>query len=161
MTETTRELDAEEKLRRIGRWIDRLVEKVQVSETTEALQSGVAKELKRIDEHRAATHAQIAQDLATTRKDLSRAFGEELDVWKARLGELEVQATLGRMEARDRLEPFMERIDLLIDRIRKDVEELAHAEVIDEEDLANHVQTSMNELRREIDAAEELPRGEE
>lgn len=149
-------LNAEERLGRIGRRIDHLIEAVQTTEAAEKVRADVARELRRIDHQVAATRAQIAQDLATTRKDLSDAVREELDVWKARLEELRVQTSLGRMEVRERLEPVIERVDLSLERIRKHVDRLTNAEVVDADDLERSVREALRELRREMDAATEL-----
>ena len=105
------------------------------------------------DEHR---FARIGEDIAVTRDDVIAAFREELDVWKARLEELVVQAALGRMELRDRLAPILRRVDAELTRIRKDLEELEKAEVVDEEELGYSIRKSMTGLRKDIEEVDKM-----
>ena len=147
---------AERKLGQIGRSIDELLTKSRTAETAAEVRDNVVKELKRIDKQIAATRAQIGQDLATTREDLVEALHKELDVWKVRLEELDVQAALGRMELQDRLAPIVRRVDATLARVRRDVEELAEAEIVDEEELGYSIQKAMTDLRKEIEEVDEM-----
>lgn len=156
MTTTAPASNMEQRLAAIGKRIDRLLESAGVNGTIETARSGLSGELKRMEDHFAAAKAQIRQDLAVTRTDLADAFREELDVWKARSDDLRVQVALGEMELRDRTAPVLEAIDSTIGRIRRDVDELAHAHVVDEEALTRSVEDSMKSLRSEVAAAEEL-----
>lgn len=156
MTTTAPASNMEQRLASIGKRIDRLLESAGVNGTIGTARSGLSAELKRMDEHFAAAKAQIRQDLAVTRSDLAGAFREELDVWKARTDDLRVQVALGEMELRDRAVPMLEAIDSTIGRIRRDVDELAHPHVVDEEALARSVEDCLKLLRTEIAAAEEL-----
>jgi type I site-specific restriction endonuclease len=146
----------ERRLGQIGRSVDELIQKWHTSDAASELRDDVKKELKRIDEQIAATRAQVGQDLATTRQDLAEAFREELDVWKARLEELDVQATLARMDLRDRVAPILRRVDAKLSHIRKDVEDLAEGEIVDEEGLSLSIQESMAGLRAEIEEVDEM-----
>ena len=105
------------------------------------------------DEHR---FARIGEDIAVTRDDVIAAFREELDIWKARFDELVVQATLGRMELRDRVAPVLRRVDAELTRIRKDLEELERMEVVDEVELGYSVRKSMAGLRKDIEEVHQM-----
>ena len=85
------------------------------------------------------------------RDDLAEELHKEMDAWKARVEDLEVQATLGRMELRDRLAPTLRRIEAKLDRIHRDVEELAEARVVDEEELGYSLKRSMAGLREDLE----------
>jgi hypothetical protein len=120
---------AEKRLGALGRSIDELLEKSRIARTVVEVRDEIATELKRVDRRYAAVRAQIDQDLAATKEDLVEAFNEELDVWKGRMEELEVQATLGRMELRDLLVPALGRLDAKLTRIRKEVDRLDMDEI--------------------------------
>ena len=144
----------ERRFGQIGRSIDELLEK---SSTAAAdVRDEIVTELERIDKQISAARAQVGQDLAFTREDLVEALHKELDVWKARLDELDVQATLGRMELRDRIAPTLRRVEAKLDRIRRDVQELSEAEVVDEEELGYSIKKSMTGLRRDIEEVDEM-----
>ena len=98
----------------------------------------------------------IGEDIAVTRDDVIAALRAELDIWKARLDELVVQAALGRMELRDRVAPLLRRVDAELTRIRKDVEELEKVEVVDEEELGYSIRKSMAGLRRDIEEIDQM-----
>jgi chromosome segregation ATPase len=51
--------------------------------------------------------AELQEQLAQTRQQLTDA---QLDQWKGRIDELEVQMSLGRMEAQEQLEPMVEQL---------------------------------------------------
>jgi chromosome segregation ATPase len=146
---------AEQKLGTIGKSIDEWLEQSKMAETAVTVRDEILKELKRIDKQLAAARAQIDQDLATTRKDFAEAVRAELEVWKKRVQELDVQAALGRMELRDRVRPVIDRIEVHLARIRRDIEKL-EADAPDEETTTASIQTSMKDLRKEIKAVDEI-----
>lgn len=143
-------------LGQIGRRVDDLLERVAASHALVDIRDEIVKELRRIERQASATRAQIDQDLAVTRRDFVRAVEAEIDVWKGRMEELEVQATLGRMEIRDHLGPMLRLIDGNLAAVKNDIEALKDADVIDEKGLARSVQESMNTLRWEWDRADEI-----
>ncbi|MCC5951990.1 MAG: hypothetical protein JJU45_07825 [Acidimicrobiia bacterium] len=51
--------------------------------------------------------AALQAELETTRRDLTDA---QLDQWKGRIDEMEVQMHLGRLDAEDQLEPVVEQL---------------------------------------------------
>lgn len=153
-TQTTNLPSAERRFGRIGKAIDELLHKS--SSKAAGMRDDIAKELERIDGQLSAARAQVGQDLAFTRDDLVEALRKELDVWRARVGELNVQAALGRMEAGDRLAPLLHRVEAELSRIHRDVEALAKAEVVDEEELGYSIKKSMVGLRKDIEEVDEM-----
>lgn len=147
---------AERKLGEIGRSIDDLLERSRMMDAAVRVRAEIVKELKRIDEQVTTTRARIDRDVAVTRKDFIDALRAELDVWKARLQELDVQAALGRMEVRDRLNPVLRHIESELAGIKKDVEALAETDSGGEEALTRSIERSMKSLRKEIETADEL-----
>ena len=98
----------------------------------------------------------IGDDIAVTRDDVIAVVREELDVLRARLEELVVQAALGRMELRDRLAPLLRRVDAELSRIRRDVEDLERVDVVDEEELGYTIRKSMAGLRKDIEEVDRM-----
>jgi len=142
----------EERLASIGRRVDRLIEGSQraIDRKGEPFQ----KELKRIEDHLSLSRAQIRQDLARTRNDFATAVEAELDVWRGRLEELNLQKTLGTMELRDRVTPVLERASLAMEQAKRAMQDLSEDDF--EEGLTKSIQERLGELRSEITTAEEF-----
>ena len=142
----------EARLASIGRRVDRLIEGTHnaVDRRSESFQ----KERLRVEKHLSVSRAQIRQDLARTRNDFATAVENELDVWRGRLDELNLQKALGTMEVRDRLTPILERASLTMDHARQALHDLSEDEF--EKGLTKSVQESLGDLRSEIAAAEEF-----
>ena len=142
----------EVRLASIGRRVDRLIKG-----THDALgwrSEPFQKERLRVEEHLSVSRAQIGQDLARTRNDFAAAVENELDVWRGRLDELNLQKALGTMEVRDRLTPILERASLTMDHAKQALHDLTEDEF--EEGLTKSVQESLGDLRSEMAAAEEF-----
>jgi cob(I)alamin adenosyltransferase len=148
-TKTKSVPSAELRFGQIGKAIDELLDKS--SSAAADVREDIAKELERIDGRLSAARAQVGQDVAFTRDDLVEALRKELDVWKTRVDELKVQTALGLMEVNDRLAPHLHRVEATISRIRRDVEELADAEMVDEEGLGYSIKISMTGLREDLE----------
>ena len=142
----------ETRLASIGRRVDRLIEGTHnaIDRRGEPFQ----KERRRIEGHLSVSRAQIRQDLARTSDDFAAAVETELDVWRGRLDELNLQKALGTMEVRDRLTPILERASLTMDHARQALDDLSEDEF--EEGLTKSVQESLKDLRSEMAAAEEF-----
>lgn len=98
----------------------------------------------------AALEAQVGdleEQLSTVRRQLSRA---ELDQWRARIDDLEVQAHLGSLEVRDELAPLVEglRNTWLDARSRIESGSDTTTEVIDA--LRDGLEQAMADIRRSL-----------
>ena len=109
---------------------------------------------RRVEEHLWVSRAQIRQDFARTRDDFAAAVENELDVWRGRLDELNLQKALGTMEVRDRLTPILKCASLTMDHAKQALHDLSEDEF--EEGLTKSVQESLGDLRSEMAAAEEF-----
>ena len=149
-TQETQRHGTERKFAEVGRSIDDLLQESRATHTARDVRDEMLRELRRIDNQLSPTWAQVGKDLAFTRDDIVEALQKELGVWKGRVEELDVQATLGRMELRDRLAPILRRVEAKLSRIGRDVEAMAEAQVVDEEDLGYSIMKSVTSLRRDI-----------
>ena len=151
----TKEMNVERLLGSIGARIDRLMEKTEFTETRTNIRAAIDRELHRIDNEVSVARARIDEDIADGREALANAFHDELDVWKARLDDLKVQADLGRMEVRDQISPLIRRLDNAILNLRHDVQRIGGSGDLTS-DVKASVEDRMKTLRREIELAEEM-----
>jgi len=84
---------------------------------------------------------------------LGRRIDEAFD--PARVGEVQVQVALARMEAEDRVRPLLDRAQIVLAELRAEVQRLVE-EVDDPFDVEDSIQASMSDLKAEIDRAPEL-----
>jgi len=142
----------EARLASIGRRVDHLIKGTH--DALDRRSEPFQKERRRVEEHLSVSRAQIRADLARTRGDFAAAVENELDVWRGRLDELNLQKALGTMEMRDRLTPVLERASITMDHAKRALHELSEDEF--EEGLTKSVQESLGDLRSEMAAAKEF-----
>jgi hypothetical protein len=156
MTTLQDERKMERRFADFGRSIDAFLERSKTAGALSEMKDEIAKELTRLDRRFDAMRAQLRQDLAYTREDLIEASQDELDVWKGRLDELRVQLDLGRMELRDRITPMLDHLDSRLSHTRREIEEFATLDVVDEEDLGYSIKQSMAGLRKEVEEVDKM-----
>ncbi len=100
----------------------------------------------------------LEKQLKKLRKQLAQS---EIDQWRARIEDLEVQLDLGSKEARDRLSPFVEQLrNTWLDAKRQaDSATSAASDVADK--LRSGLEQAMDEIRSAVTSAKDrLDRGE-
>ena len=82
-----------------------------------------------------------------SKNDLDK-LREELDGWRTRLDQLRLQANLGKMELRDKLQELGERIEPAHRRAMKRLSELAKDGASEAQILSRSLQAGWDQLRR-------------
>ena len=100
----------------------------------------------------------MAQTKRKSAEELFGSVGRKIDELfdPATVDELQVQAALGRMEARDRMRPVLDRLVDALDEVRRDVEGFIADEVKDPLEVRRGVEDALHDLKGEIDSAPEL-----
>lgn len=89
-----------------------------------------------------------------TDEELEPAVRAEVEVWRSLVDDLRVQATLGKMEARERVEPLVDRVTEAVAGLRHRLDGIF--DVDEGEELESSLVDSFKSLRDEILKAEEL-----
>lgn len=100
----------------------------------------------------------MAQVQRRSAEELLGSLGRMLDdvFDPAKIDGLQVQASLGRMEARDRLRPVLDRLVDALDEVRREVDDFIREEATDPLHLREGVGTALHDLRREVESAPEI-----
>jgi hypothetical protein len=78
---------------------------------------------------------------------------EDLATWRARIDELKVQADLGRMETRDRIQSDLERVEELWSELKSRSERLASQAAGAGDDLRGEISAAVGDLREALRSA--------
>lgn len=110
-----------DRLQRSRRAADAVLRQLEAEppEAAELLAKGLEREVCQLEAEVGLLTSEVRGELATTTDAYRVAAGEQLGAWRARLDELRVQASLGRMEIRDDL-------DAILDRMESHYHEVAH-----------------------------------
>jgi hypothetical protein len=151
----------EERLAAVGSRIDSLMSRVRdmgadadhhVHEVMEDLYSSVEREVKRIEGRIRSTNDADEADATKARAELLESLRDELALWRGRLEGLRLQATLGRMDFDHKMQPAIERIEVLYYKARRYLHDMAHDELAWDE-LEPLLLDAMTDLRHEFDEA--------
>lgn len=86
--------------------------------------------------------------------DIMHPLRGELAVWHILLDEFQVQARLGTMEARDRIEPLVNTLRMRIEDVKEALEQLGSRNA--DQAMKEELQSQLAGLKAEIDAAPEF-----
>lgn len=100
----------------------------------------------------------MAQVQRRSAEELLGSLGRMLDdvFDPAKIDELQVQASLGCMEARDHLRPILDRLVDALDEVRREVDDFIREEATDPLDLRDGVGAALHDLREEVESAPEI-----
>ena len=99
----------------------------------------------------------LEEQLASLRSELLEG---QLDEWKTRIDQLEVQAHLGQMEARDEVEPFLELLRNRLLEARTQIDRMGGAAGDAMSSVSDGVKGAFDDLRQALsDAADRLTSG--
>lgn len=109
------------------------------------------------DQDLEARVAALEEQLHTLRSELVEG---QLDDWKARIDQLEVQAHLGQMEARGEIEPLLEQMRNRLLDARQQLDRMGGAAGDAVATVSDGVKSALDDLRKALsDAAERITPG--
>ena len=89
-----------------------------------------------------------------TDQEVEPAVRSEVEVWKALVDDFRLQMRLGKMEAIERVEPIIDRLQEALDEVRRRLDGIFESDEMEELDEA--LVDTFKSLREEIKRAEEL-----
>lgn len=90
---------------------------------------------------------------AADKREITSETRSEIDLWQARIDAAKLQMHLEAREARDKLRPHIERLEMELSRINAGWEQLEASSGSSWKDIHHGLKVSLNALRRSYDKA--------
>ncbi|MGB5693738.1 MAG: hypothetical protein WBM43_14115 [Flavobacteriaceae bacterium] len=95
-------------------------------------------------------------ELESKKTDFKAKLEAEILEWKTKMDEMKVQMELGSMEARQKLEPELNKLELQYDKVVAELEKLDEASEYAWEEIKNGVSDSVATLKKAFNNAKKF-----
>lgn len=95
-------------------------------------------------------------ELESKKTDFKAKLEAEILEWKTKMDEMKVQMELGSMEARQKLEPDLNKLELQYDKVVAELEKLDEATEYAWEEIKNGVNDSVATLKKAFNNAKKF-----
>ena len=91
----------------------------------------------------------------TDKKTVEQQLEEEMTIWRGELDELKVQAHLGTMEAKDKMQPYIDQLDEKLAKAKKDWQDFGEASEGAWQELSKGLKLSFKAIQQSAEKAKE------